>query len=357
MEKVKQAMEKVKSIHIVKVDSNLLNSYTGVYRVNPALVTVIIKKDGRLVEEAPFREFDLRARSDSEFLRAGGNDGILTFYKDHKGKVTKMIAKFLDGKIVFECPKINAYLQQAIKEQIQRRAGVNNKPQFTSYFEYVKSSELKIWGRFSNWSWSDFFWGGNGSMGNIQYILSYFLIGLYVGRRRIFYNISSNQGFLKNVMWWGFAIGVTGMSIHLGIEAWNLIHGLLWDHYSDVAGTWIWFSRSTGVMAMTFAYVAGLTLLLEKLAWKKRLSFLAPVGRMGFTNYLIGAALYVCILPCGLQLDGKIGPFYRLLISLPVYALSIPLSHWWFKHFLMGPVEWLWRSLTYWKLQPMRLRQ
>jgi uncharacterized protein len=37
-----------------------------------------------------------------------------------------------------------------------------------------------------------------------------------------------------------------------------------------------------------------------------------------------------------------------------IYLLLIPISHWWMKHFLYGPAEWLWRSMTYLKLQPIR---
>lgn len=351
-----QALAKVKKIHLVKIDSNLLNSYKGVYQINQELVTVIVKKDSQLVIEAPRWKSDLPAKSDSEFVRPG-DGAIFTFGKDLKGNVTKLTVYAPDHKsIYFAWPKIQADLQQALKTQIRKR---DEYYQFTSYpqaspsyKEYVKNSANKIWDRFRHWSWSDFFWGGD-----IETILSYFLIGLYVGRRKIFYDISSHIEFLNNVMWWGFAIGVTGLSLSMGNQIWNLVHGVRWYQISQATGEWFGFSWSTGVMAMALAYVAGLTLLLEKAAWKKRLAFLAPVGRMGFTNYLIGAALYVCILPCGLQLEGKIGRFYCLLISLAVYAISIPLSRWWFKHFVMGPAEWLWRSATYWKLQPMRIRK
>jgi len=40
-----------------------------------------------------------------------------------------------------------------------------------------------------------------------------------------------------------------------------------------------------------------------------------------------------------------------------LFALQIVASRWWLRHFRFGPFEWLWRSLTYWKKQPMRLKQ
>ena len=42
------------------------------------------------------------------------------------------------------------------------------------------------------------------------------------------------------------------------------------------------------------------------------------------------------------------------LVVLLVWSIQVPLSVIWLKRFRYGPLEWLWRSLTYWKLQPMR---
>jgi uncharacterized protein len=58
-----------------------------------------------------------------------------------------------------------------------------------------------------------------------------------------------------------------------------------------------------------------------------------------------------------LGLDGKVGCLYRLLISVVVYILLYLFSHWWLSRFTMGPFEWLWRSMTYWKWQPMKKKE
>jgi uncharacterized protein len=44
-----------------------------------------------------------------------------------------------------------------------------------------------------------------------------------------------------------------------------------------------------------------------------------------------------------------------LALSFAIYSVQVPLSLWWLRHFRFGPMEWFWRSLTYGKLQPMRL--
>jgi uncharacterized protein len=56
----------------------------------------------------------------------------------------------------------------------------------------------------------------------------------------------------------------------------------------------------------------------------------------------------------GLGLYGSVGRAAGLGLAVIIYAIQLPLSVWWLRRFRFGPAEWLWRSLTYGKLQPMR---
>jgi uncharacterized protein len=56
----------------------------------------------------------------------------------------------------------------------------------------------------------------------------------------------------------------------------------------------------------------------------------------------------------GLRLYGKTGPAANVCLAIAVFAFQIALSDWWLSRFRFGPAEWLWRSLTYGKRQPMR---
>jgi len=56
----------------------------------------------------------------------------------------------------------------------------------------------------------------------------------------------------------------------------------------------------------------------------------------------------------GLGLFGKVGLAAGIGLTIVIYLLQIPISHWWMKRFKYGPAEWLWRSLTYLKPQPIR---
>jgi uncharacterized membrane protein YeiB len=46
---------------------------------------------------------------------------------------------------------------------------------------------------------------------------------------------------------------------------------------------------------------------------------------------------------------------WQVLFVLVVFAFQVGFSHWWLGRFHYGPMEWLWRAITYWKLPPMRL--
>ncbi len=82
----------------------------------------------------------------------------------------------------------------------------------------------------------------------------------------------------------------------------------------------------------------------------------APVGRMALSNYLFQSLVYVTLFySYGLGLMGTIGPALLTVLSVFVFVLQILLSRWWLTRFRFGPMEWLWRTLTYGKLQPLRV--
>ena len=57
----------------------------------------------------------------------------------------------------------------------------------------------------------------------------------------------------------------------------------------------------------------------------------------------------------GLALFGRVGSSVGLLLTIGIFLVQVPLSVWWLGRFRFGPIEWAWRSLTYWQRQPMRL--
>ncbi len=77
---------------------------------------------------------------------------------------------------------------------------------------------------------------------------------------------------------------------------------------------------------------------------------------MALTNYLLQSLIYTTIFyGYGLGLVGQLGAAMGLGLAIDIYALQIPFSIWWLRRFRFGPMEWLWRSLTYGRIQPLRV--
>ena len=104
-------------------------------------------------------------------------------------------------------------------------------------------------------------------------------------------------------------------------------------------------------------YVGVLMLLYCSGRLKGLMNRLAAVGRMAFTNYIMQSVICTSIFyGFGLGLFNRIDRFGLLLIVIGVWILQLAWSPWWLKRFRFGPFEWLWRSLTYARAQPMRIR-
>jgi len=111
-----------------------------------------------------------------------------------------------------------------------------------------------------------------------------------------------------------------------------------------------------GTKALSFFYAAAVVLLAQGETWKDLLAPLAAVGRMALSNYLFQSLIVAIIIyPYGFGLFGRFGPTQGVILAFLIFPLQVLLSVWWIRRFRFGPVEWLWRTLTYGKLQPMRV--
>ncbi len=109
-----------------------------------------------------------------------------------------------------------------------------------------------------------------------------------------------------------------------------------------------------GSLLLAIGYLAGVMILCRWLRGGIVVTALAAVGRTAFTNYLLQTLIATTIFyGHGLGLFGQFTRVELLGVVVVIWAIQIPLSMWWVQRFRFGPVEWLWRTLTYRKRQPM----
>lgn len=149
---------------------------------------------------------------------------------------------------------------------------------------------------------------------------------------------------------------LVGLGLGLLVSYWHL-RAIEVNGYNDFN-----YHRNVSFEAYTLSRtlrglgIYGLLMLLYKSGWFKWLfAIFRPVGQMAFTNYLTQSLICGFIFyGIGLGWYGQLQRYEAYLVVLGVWALQIVWSHIWLRYFYFGPFEWAWRSLTYWKKQPLR---
>jgi len=157
-----------------------------------------------------------------------------------------------------------------------------------------------------------------------------------------------SPGLYRRLVLWGFGVGaplvVAGLGVDLAyrfdFQAMWITSGVL--NYLGSAGI------SLGYLALVMLWCRGP----RNGAVQRRL---AAVGRMALTGYLLQTVLCVLVFyGYGLGLFGDVGRAGQWIVVLAVWAFELWLATWWLARFRFGPFEWLWRSFTYLRPQPLR---
>jgi uncharacterized protein len=134
-----------------------------------------------------------------------------------------------------------------------------------------------------------------------------------------------------------------------GFQAW----GVFRDNFQPESNWWVLYQlgRVTGAIASVALVVmvakAGLV------PWLTRR--IAAVGQTALSNYLLTSIGCTLLFNgFGFGLYGKLEYYQLFAIVACIWAVNLLLSPIWLRHFQFGPMEWVWRSLTYWKRQPMK---
>jgi uncharacterized protein len=111
-------------------------------------------------------------------------------------------------------------------------------------------------------------------------------------------------------------------------------------------------------LPVALANMALLMILCKAGALRWLTSRLAAIGQMALSNYILQSVVCTFVFTgYGLGLYGRLERYQLYYVVAGCWATSLAASPIWLRHYRFGPLEWCWRSLTYWKKQPMRIRR
>jgi uncharacterized protein len=157
-----------------------------------------------------------------------------------------------------------------------------------------------------------------------------------------------------SVYGWMIAVGLlVGIPIVLfGVQR-NFAAG--WD--AGYSGFFGWQYNYWASLLVSLGWIGLVMLVCRRQAWRRWTRPLAAVGRTALSNYLLQTLLCTTLFyGHGFGLFGRLERTGQAAIVVAVWIVQLVVSPLWLHHFRFGPAEWLWRSLTYLELQPMRRR-
>ncbi|QWU47316.1 MULTISPECIES: DUF418 domain-containing protein [Bacillus] len=185
--------------------------------------------------------------------------------------------------------------------------------------------------------------------------LGLILLGLAAGQYRVFENLSTKikqVAIFTGVM---FVLSVVAVWYQYGhVPAEPFINMILEneDGTVDAAMQFLKIGVTVGPIISAF-YVGALILLLQLKSVQILLAPLKYYGRMALTNY-IGQTAMILIAGSVFNFAGNLTYMQTLYVCIAIYAIQIVFSVIWMKIFKMGPLEWIWRVITYWTVTPLK---
>jgi uncharacterized protein len=182
-----------------------------------------------------------------------------------------------------------------------------------------------------------------------------FILGLVVGRTGYFQNVIMQKR--KNFLFFtGFVLTYAIITTLVNLYPLNLFGLLRSGEPLPLSSLLILSLTDIGSVAFSGAMVTGFMLLYETKGFGKSLEVLSPYGRMGLTNYEVQSVIGCFLFSTWAfgSYFGRLGATELFVTGLIVYVIQLLFSKFWLRHYRYGPLEWLWRSATYLKFQPLR---
>lgn len=182
-------------------------------------------------------------------------------------------------------------------------------------------------------------------------VFGMFLLGSWFVKSGAIAQPQTRPRLFRNLRWLALPAGLALVSISFTLHPTQSP-----TEFSITASTAFCLSMLGGAL-MCLGYMGWVVRALQSPAWRNALAWLAPAGRMALTNYLLQSL--VCTLVFygyGLGYFEQLPRAWQIPFALALFGVQLLLSRWWLQCFRFGPLEWLWRSVTYAKPQKMRIR-
>lgn len=179
--------------------------------------------------------------------------------------------------------------------------------------------------------------------------LGVFMLGAWLYRSGRMDDVAAHRAWFARMAAWTLPLGAA-------LTAAALVPGTSFDGMRElgpmtVAGGLMLLAS----LPLSLGYLSLLALALGTRPLAQPLLWLAPAGRMALTNYLLQSLVAGLVFHgYGLGLWGQVGRAGQVLLVLAVFALQVLASHWWLARWRFGPMEWLWRTISYGRTPAMR---
>ena len=169
-------------------------------------------------------------------------------------------------------------------------------------------------------------------------VLACFLIGIWAGRKIIHDKLLKNTTLLKKIFLYGFLIGIP---LNILLAYGKVQSQQFWQFINIIV-------YALGVVPLACGYSAAVALMMK--SGHKNLSYFAPVGQMAMSNYIFQTIISITVFyGIGFGFAFDLSLWIIILIALFIFLMQIIFSTIWLKYFRFGPLEWLWRMMTYQK--------
>ncbi|WP_116107358.1 DUF418 domain-containing protein [Lewinella sp. IMCC34191] len=192
-----------------------------------------------------------------------------------------------------------------------------------------------------------------GILGRYYYTFGYFLVGLLLGRADVFRSPGRLLRYrpVLNI----YALRLLGVATLLMLLLFSQVpQPIDWSGWLPVIALNVYDWTNVAVAALL---LVGFVAAYHRVGWRRVLSAFSPYGRMALTNYVLLSVIGTFFL-----FDWGLGGFAVLrthqlaLLAVAVIGVQMAFSSFWLSRFRFGPLEWVWRSLTYGEWQRLRIR-